>query len=126
MSIIPGAASVIVEVFYQGTSREYIEFLRDEINGTGGTLYEPTFYQVNFDPTAADAAYLVQDDPFFDGLKAWGDTIWDLWYHNHGFDGQVAPVPGLAPFSMTSTTAQLPLFTDGFETGDTNRWSPLP
>ncbi len=121
---IPATADrVVATLYYQGTSREYIEFLRDEINGTASSLYEPTFYQVNSDPTADDAAYLVQNDPFFGQLAAWGDTIWDLWYHNHGFDGLGASVSGIIPVVMTSATAEATLFTDGFESGDTSRWS---
>jgi hypothetical protein len=92
-----GAERVEVSVFYQRTSREYVEFLRDEINGTASTLSEPT-------PSGEAHAYIIQTDPFFDGLKAWGDTIWDLWYHNHGLDGQGASVAGIVPFEMTQAT----------------------
>jgi hypothetical protein len=92
-----GAERVEVSVFYQGTSREYVEFLRDEINGTASTLSKPT-------PSGEAHAYIIQTDPFFDGLKAWGDTIWDLWYHNHGLDGQGASVAGIVPFEMTQAT----------------------
>jgi mono/diheme cytochrome c family protein len=55
---------------YQTTSKEYIEFLRDEINGDASTLDQE--------------AYIAQTDPFFDTLKGWGDAIWDLWLHNNG------------------------------------------
>jgi cytochrome c553 len=94
-----GADRVEVALYYQGTSREYIEFLRDEINGTAHTLSEPT-------PSEEAQAYIIQTDPsgFFNGLKAWGNTIWDLWYHNHGLDGQGASVPGIVPFEMTKAT----------------------
>jgi hypothetical protein len=43
LTIPAGADSVVVSLYYQTTSREYIEFLRDEINGTGNlTLSSPT------------------------------------------------------------------------------------
>lgn len=94
--IIPsGATKVEVELYYQTTSREYIEFLRDEINGTGNlTLSSPT-------PSGETQAYIIQTDPFFDQMRAWGDTIWNLWTHNMNVDGA-------APFSMTSVEIELP------------------
>ena len=76
---IPEADAIQINLFYQTTSREYIEFLRDEINGTASTL--------------PAEAYIVQTDPFFGQLRAWGDTIWQLWDHNKD-------VPGAAPFLM--------------------------
>ncbi|MBN1916662.1 MAG: hypothetical protein JW889_02030, partial [Verrucomicrobia bacterium] len=82
--LMPGAARVEVKLYYQTTSREYIEFLRNEINGTGNL-------------TLPVSAYIVQTDPFFDRLKAWGDTIWQLWTHN-------ADVPGAAPVLMTEAS----------------------
>ncbi|HSR29905.1 MAG TPA: Calx-beta domain-containing protein [Anaerolineae bacterium] len=88
---IPGADHVQVNLYYQTTSREYIEFLRDEINGTATTLSSPT-------PSGEPEAYIVQDDPFFAQLKAWGDTIWQLWDHNKN-------VPGAAPFLMAQAEA---------------------
>jgi len=92
-----GADAVEVTVYYQGTSREYIEFLRDEINGTGNlTLGAPL--------SGEPEAYVVQTDPFFSQLKAWGDTIWALWEHNHGLDGSGVQVAGIVPFAMTSAT----------------------
>jgi hypothetical protein len=87
LNIVTGAASVEVNLYYQTTSREYIEFLRDEINGTGNlTLSDPG--------TGGDPAYIIQSDPFFSQLKAWGDTIWQLWTHNMNLDGA-------KPFLMT-------------------------
>jgi hypothetical protein len=85
-----GAASWVATLYYQSTSKEYIEFLRDEIRGTAGkrTLSEPTLH--GGDPTA----YLAQTDPFFSSLKGWGDAIWALWLHNGG----------CAPIAMTSAT----------------------
>jgi len=76
-SIPAGAAGWEAKLFYQTTSKPYIEFLRDEINGTATTLNLPT-------PSGKPAAYVIQSDPFFSTLKGWGDAIWDLWLHNGG------------------------------------------
>jgi len=95
LTIASGADFVEVNLYYQTTSREYIEFLRDEINGTGNlTLSSPT-------PSGEPNAYVVQSDPFFGQLKAWGDTIWQLWTHNMNVDGA-------APFLMTSAAIGVP------------------
>jgi hypothetical protein len=88
LTIPAGADSVVVNLYYQTTSREYIEFLRDEINGTGNL-------------TLGAGAYVVQSDPFFDQLRAWGDTIWNLWTHNMDVDGAA---PFLMASAGTSTT----------------------
>lgn len=107
LTIAPGAAYVEVTLHYQGTSREYIAFLRDEINGTSDTLSSPT-------PSGEAQAYIIQTDPFFAQLRAWGDTIWDLWRHNHGFElgdgtpGADPPVAGIAPFAMARATSGTP------------------
>ncbi len=79
-----GADAVEVRLYYQTTSREYIEFLRDEINGTGRL-------------TLPQSAYIAQTDAFFAKLKAWGDTIWQLWDHNKN-------APGAAPIMMSQAT----------------------
>jgi len=97
INVGPGGASVGLTLYYQGTSREYVEFLRNEINGTAGTLSSPT-------PSGEARAYVIQSDPFFAQLKAWGNTLWDLWRHNHGLDGSGAQVAGIVPFAMTSAT----------------------
>ncbi|PLX87427.1 MAG: hypothetical protein C0619_15070 [Desulfuromonas sp.] len=95
--VIPtGLAQVDVTLNYQTTSREYIEFLREEINGyQNNTPKQPTL----FGETGAggDAPYLVQTDPFFSGLKAWGDTIWQLWLNNMN-------VTTAAPYVMASAS----------------------
>ncbi|GBC61168.1 hypothetical protein DENIS_2128 [Desulfonema ishimotonii] len=90
MDIAPAADYVEVSLFYQITSREYIEFLRDEINGTGTTLFSPTL-------SGEPEAYIIQTDPFFSRLRAWGDTIWNLWTHN--IDADCA-----SPFLMARAT----------------------
>jgi hypothetical protein len=94
-----GTQRVDVTLYYQGTSREYVEFLRDEIKRTGGTLSSPT-------PSGEPAAYILQTDPFFGGLKAWGEVIWQLWRHNHGLDGSGVQVEGIVPFEMTEASTQ--------------------
>ncbi len=81
---ITGADYVEVNLYYQTTSREYVEFLRDEINGDQNQTLPPD-------------AYVIQTDPFFAQLKAWGNTMWDLWLHNKD-------VPGAAPFLMTQAS----------------------
>ena len=90
MTVAAGADRVEIALYYQVTSREYIEFLRDEINGTGSTLSTPP-------PSGEPQAYIAQTDPFFDGLRAWGDTIYALWLGN-------VEVPGAAPIQMATVT----------------------
>ncbi|HEY0592081.1 MAG TPA: multiheme c-type cytochrome [Thermoanaerobaculia bacterium] len=80
-----GAATWRATLYYQTTSREYVEFLRDEVNGTASTLALPA-------PSGEAKAYAVQTDPFFAPLRDWGRAIWDLWLHNGG----------AAPVEMTS------------------------
>lgn len=95
LGIRPGASYVEISLYYQTTSREYIEFLRDEINGAGRlTLSSPTL-------SKEPAAYIVQSDPFFAKLRAWGNTIWQLWQNNMNVDGG-------RPFLMTRATAGTP------------------
>jgi cytochrome c553 len=88
--IAPGADEVVVNLYYQTTSREYIEFLRDEITGTGNQTLTGT-------GPGGDPPYIIQSDPFFNQLKAWGGTLWQLWTHNMNVDGA-------KPFLMTSAT----------------------
>ena len=92
IALPPGADLVEVALWYQTTSREYVEFLRDEITGQGRRTLPPW-------------AYVIQSDPFFARLRAWGPTIWQLWDHNRH-------VPGAAPVLMTRaawSTARTPL-----------------
>lgn len=77
IALPPGAVGYKAALYYQTTSKEYVEFLRDEIKGTAMTLTSPT-------PSGEPNAYIVQTDPFFANLKGWGDAIWDLWLHNGG------------------------------------------
>lgn len=94
-----GTERIESALYYQTTSREFVEFLRDEINGVGGTLTGTG--------AGGDPAYIAQTDPFFSGLAAWGDTIWGLWTNNMN-------VPGAAPVLMTNTLVQLDVSdTDG-------------
>ena len=92
------AAIVDISLYYQTTSREYVEFLRREINGElPHTLPDP-------DPnTPQNEAYIAQSDPFFSALAAWGDTIWQLWLHNKD-------LPGAAPVLMTRAQSVLAPF----------------
>jgi len=90
---LPYADLIEISLYYQTTSREYVRFLRDEINGTGIT-------------TLPELAYLAQTDDFFTKLAAWGDTIWQLWEHNKGIPG-AAPVL-MAQESIVTTPCQDP------------------
>jgi hypothetical protein len=101
INISSGAVSVEINLCYQTTSREYIEFLRDEINGNPDNMTLPS------------NAYIVQTDPFFSQLKAWGDTIWSLWTHNMNVDGarpflmaqaKIGPPPEVTTGSATGIT----------------------
>ncbi len=93
-----GADRVQISLYYQGVSREYIEFLRDEINGTAGSL---RLDAKGKNPAGGSETYTVQSDPFFAQLKGWGDSIWELWHHNHGLTGDRSPLPGIAPLLMS-------------------------
>jgi hypothetical protein len=84
LTLPANAARVEVKLYYQTTSREYIEFLRDEIRGSGNL-------------TLDGEAYVAQTDPFFTRLRAWGDTIWNLWLHNRN-------AAGAAPVLMTQAS----------------------
>jgi hypothetical protein len=86
LTVPTGATRVEVKLYYQNTSREYIEFLRDEINGTGKLTLPPK--------PGGPTPYVVQTDPFFTKLKGWGDTIFALWQNNMNVDGG-------SPFLMT-------------------------
>lgn len=87
----PNASYVEVSLYYQTTSREYIEFLRNEVNGTGHTTLSGT-------GAGGDDPYIIQSDPFFAELKGWGDTLWGLWVHNKDKEGA-------APFLMAQASS---------------------
>jgi hypothetical protein len=82
-----GCDRIEVTLYYQTTSREYVAFLRDEVNGTASTL-------------SGGTAYIIQTDPWFAKLKAWGNTIWSLWENNK-------TLPGAAPVLMSSAAMLL-------------------
>jgi hypothetical protein len=82
---ILGADRIEVNLYYQVTSREYIQFLSDQITGNAATLITKD----------GKNPYIIQSDPFFSKLKAWGITIWDLWWNTKDW-------PGAAPYLMTS------------------------
>lgn len=90
IAAITGADTVTVGLYYQTTSREYVEFLRSEIAGTKPTLSSPT-------PSGEANAYVMKSDPFFAALVGWGETLWQLWDHNRA-------VPGAAPILMASAS----------------------
>jgi len=95
ITVPTGADGVEVDLYYQTTSREYVEFLRDEINGTASTLWlDPA---TGLTPAGDSQAYIIQSDSFFAQLRLWGDTLWQLWDHNKN-------LPGAAPFLMTHAT----------------------
>ena len=85
----------IATLFYQTTSKPYVQFLRDEIKGSATSLLSVPA------PSGELPAYRVQTDPFFTSLKGWGDAIWDLWLHNNGS----APVAMATTISAPQITA---------------------
>jgi MYXO-CTERM domain-containing protein len=93
LTLPAGGDAMEIALYYQATSREYVEFLRDEIQGSGTSLASPT-------PSGEPKAYIAQTDAFFGGLRAWGDTIWQLWQHNKD-------VPGAAPILMAGAKLAL-------------------
>lgn len=96
-----GAVRWETAVYYQTTSKEYIEFLRDEINGTVQTLSSPA-------PSGEPTAYVAQTDPYFGTLKDWGRAIHDLWLHNGGSAPVlVASIGVAAPCNAPAAPANL-------------------
>lgn len=91
VTLPPGAERIEITLYYQVISREYVEFLRDEINGAAATLPGVG--------AGGEPAYLIQTDPFFAQLKGWGETIWQLWDHNK-------EIPGAAPLPMVQTIVE--------------------
>lgn len=115
-------ASWYATLYYQTTSKEYIEFLRDEINGVATTLSSPT-------PSGEPEAYIVQTDSFFANLKGWGDAIWDLWLHNGGAEpvvmAQVGEVPQPPPGHYPTPDPPLNLVATGDRRRITLTWDPV-
>lgn len=85
LSVPPGATRVVARLWYQTTSREYVEFLRDEVNGAP-TLPSPT-------ASGRALAAVLQTDPALSHLAGLGDLIWKLWDHNR-------TLPGATPILM--------------------------
>jgi hypothetical protein len=73
----PGVAGWRAHLYYQTTSKEYIDFLHDEIMGLNKTLAEPA-------PSGVPTAYQAQTDAYYQSLKDWGKAIRDLWLNNGG------------------------------------------
>ncbi len=109
-------------LYYQTTSKEYVEFLRDEINGVGGTLSSPT-------PSGEPEAYIVQTNLFFANLKGWGNAIWDLWLHNGGAEPvvmtQVGEVPQPPPGHYPPPDTPQNLVATGGKRSITLSWDPV-
>lgn len=89
-----GATTYSATLYYQTTSKVYVEFLRNEINASVKTL--------------PDSAYITQSDPFFTNLKGWGDAIWDLWVHNGGSAPVEMATLGTAPTPPAPITVTAP------------------
>jgi hypothetical protein len=100
-----GTARWEAALYYQTTSKEYVEFLRDEIAGTASTL--------------PAGSYIAQTDPYFSTLKDWGKALYDLWLANGGaapvlmasIGGGIEPPPApcdapSAPGSLTATAGK--------------------
>ncbi len=93
-----GTASWYATLYYQTTSKEYIEFLRDQVNGAKAPGSGSDFPTLTSPAPSGEAqAYIVQSDPFFANLKDWGKAIWDLWLHNGGAAPVVMTELGTAP-----------------------------
>jgi hypothetical protein len=113
-----GTASWYATLYYQTTSKEYIEFLRDEINGNASTLSSPT-------PSGEPQAYIIQTDPFFANLKGWGEAIWDLWLHNGGAEPVVMAQIGDAPAPPCTIDSPLNLSASSGKRSITLSWDQV-
>jgi hypothetical protein len=90
LTLPTGADRVEVQLLHQTITREYVEFLRSELAGTAKTLPSPTL-------SGEPKAYVVQTDPFFAKLAAWGETTWALW-------SKAKDWPGAAPAKVASAS----------------------
>jgi hypothetical protein len=113
-----GTASWYATLYYQTTSKEYVEFLNGEINGDGNTLTSPT-------PSGESATYIAQTDPFFANLKGWGDAIMDLWLHNGGAAPVVMATIGDVPQPACSIEKPQNLITTSGKRRITLTWDPV-
>ena len=121
LTVPTGAANVEVNLFYQTTSREYIEFLRNEVNGTGHLTLPLT------GGAGGGDTYIVQSDPFFAELKGWGNTLWGLWVHNMDKMGAAPFLMAQAVFGTPPEPCMAPapslLSTDAVSSQVTLNWS---
>jgi hypothetical protein len=99
LTVPTGATNVEVSLYYQTTSREYIEFLRNEVNGTGHLTLPNDLGPLGLGEPGGP--YIVQSDSFFAELKGWGNTLWGLWVHNMN-------KMGAAPFLMAQAVSGTP------------------
>ncbi len=97
-----GTAGWRASLYYQTTSREYVEFLRDECLGTADTLGETS-------PATGEPAYIIQTDPWFATIRDWGLAMYDLWLNNGGSPPELMaefcgpPVMGQCSFDQTAS-----------------------
>ena len=105
-----GAAGWRAYLYYQSTSKEYVDFLYSEIMGTDKTLAEPT-------PLDLTTAYLAQTDPYYATIKDWGVAIRDLWLNNGG-----------SPPELMATAISVPLIASAEKnpSGFVLRFATLP
>jgi DNA-directed RNA polymerase subunit M/transcription elongation factor TFIIS len=96
---------------YQTTSKKYIVFLRDEINGDASTLDQE--------------AYIAQTDPFFDTLKGWGDAMYDLWLHNSGAEPVLMEELGEIPEPKIQVDTPQGLTASANKESITLSWTPM-
>jgi hypothetical protein len=91
-----GPITIETRLLYQTASKEYVEFLRDQA----------------VDGDFPDDCIERSTGPM---MSSRGEILYDLWVE-HGRS---------APFEMdvAAVVVELDLFSDGFETGDTSRWS---
>ncbi len=101
-----GTTSYVATLYYQTTSREYVKFLRDEIQGY--TAPDAGTRTLLGNGVAGDAPYRAQTDPFFANLKGWGSAIWDLWVHNGGSAPVQMAILGASPQPPQPLTADPP------------------
>jgi hypothetical protein len=103
ISIPSNADRIDVSLYYQTTSREYIEFLRDEINANPENITLPAIPFEGSDPDIAN--YVIQSDPFFGALKDWGTTLWGLWMANRDVPGAAPVLMARASYAGTPSTS---------------------